>query len=159
FVLALLGTAVAGRRPACPLLTALALLAGLVAFYSLFVEDPWTGRRGHSWNVFKAVQWAFPLVVLLVATGADWLRRRTRAHWPVTLSAVMTLSLLPVHWTWGAFLGEAMTGLVGSAHPLAEVAVLKRRFRNLPSGELVLLGRPASNSPWLAAYTALFAYP
>jgi hypothetical protein len=158
-LLALLGTAVAGRRPAWPLLTALALLAGLVAFYSLFVADPWTGRRGHSWNVFKAVQWAFPLVVLLVATGADWLRRKVLSHWPVTFSAVVTLSVLPVHWTWGAFLGEAMTGLIGSEHPLAEVAGVKSSFRDLPGGELVLLGRPASNSPWLAAYTALFAYP
>lgn len=29
----------------------------------------------------------------------------------------------------------------------------------MPAGRLVLLGRPASLSPWLAIYTALLAYP
>jgi hypothetical protein len=159
FLLALMGIAVATRRSARPLLAASALLAGLGAYFSLFVADPWTGRRGHSWDVFKIVQWAFPLLVLFMAAGVGWLRRTLRSPWPVAVAALLTLFMLPVHWTWGAFRAETMTGLVGSEHPLAEVAVLKRRFGDLPDGDLLLLGRPASISPWLGAFTALFAYP
>jgi hypothetical protein len=159
FLLVVLGIAVATRPSARPLLAALALLAGLGAYFALFVADPWTGRRGHSWNVFKIVQWAFPLVVLFMAAGAGWLRRTLRSPWPVAVAAVLTLSVLPAHWTWSALLGEAMPALVGSEHPLAEVAVIKRRFRDVPGGGLLLMGRPASSSPWLCVFTVLVAYP
>ena len=162
-----LGLAVVGlyetwRRPRTRGVAAvLSLLAVAIGYYALLVRDPWSGRVGHTWNVFKLMQWAFPLVFLLQVAA---LQRLPPARTPgrrLALAAVLLapLSLLGVHWAWGEALGRDMQDVFRTERPLAELPALKRRFQELPPGTLLVVGRPVSAHRWLGPYTALLAYP
>ena len=75
------------------------------------VKDPWSGERGHTWNLFKLAQWGWPFALLLAVLAVRRLapQRPRLAH----RRARRSLSLLPasqvgVHWPWSRRLGEAM---------------------------------------------------
>jgi hypothetical protein len=158
--LAVLGLAQATRRSrSAPLLAVLVILVALVGYYALVARDPWSGETGHTWSLFKAVQWAFPLIFLLQLAGAARLARGPGGRAVLLLLVVAPLSLSAMHWAWGEELGFRMRGLIRATEPLLELPRVKRAFESLPPGTLLLLGRPANQSVWLAAYAALLAYP
>jgi hypothetical protein len=160
-----LGLAVAGlfqawRKPRAGVLAAAVLpLAGGLAYYGLWARDPWTGLVGHTWNVFKLMQWAFPFVLLFqVAALHRLLRHRAPRLAPALLLAV-PLSSLWVHGAWSESLGLSMREIVRAERPLVEAGAIQRRIRDLLPGTLLVVGRPVSAHRWLAPYTALLAYP
>ena len=160
--LALVGLYETWRRPRTRGVAAVAsLLVVAIGYYALFVRDPWSGRIGHTWNVLKLMQWAFPLVFLLqVAALQRLLRPRTRGRrLALATGFLVPLSLLGVHWAWSESLGRDMRDVIRTDRPLAELPALKRRFQELPAGTLLLVGRPVSAHRWLGPYTALLAYP
>jgi hypothetical protein len=158
--LAALGLTQATRRPrSAPLLAVLAILGALVGYYALVARDPWSGQTGHTWSVFKAVQWAFPLTFLLQVAGAARLARWPGGRAVVLVLAVAPLSLSTTHWAWGEELGLRMRQVILAKQPLPELPRVKRAFDSLPPGTLLFLGWPASQSVWLAPYAALLAYP
>jgi hypothetical protein len=124
------------------------------------VNDPWKQTRGHTWNVFKLSQWAFPVFLLMAATGLEVVvrRLRTRRLW-YGAALVLPLSLVGVHWEWSGRLGLTMREILPGEAPLATLTVIKQRIQGLPPGTLLVVGRPANANRWLAAYTALLAYP
>jgi len=146
----------ASRRSARGLLAVLVVLAGLVVWYA--GSDPWTGRNASTWSVFKAVKWSYPLLLLLQVAGAARVCRRLGRGGAACLLAVVLL-LASVQLPWARGVGLTMREAVPTATPLRDAARIRERFRALPAAPVVLLGRPASLSPWLAVYTALFAYP
>src|SRR6266542_4094043 len=137
------------------------LLAAALGYYALAARDPWSDQVGHTWNVFKLMQWAFPLVFLLqVAALRHLLRPLASARRPVlALLLAAPLGLLGVQWAWSESLGRSMRDIVRTDRPLADLRALQRRFRALPPGMLLVVGRPVSAHRWLAAYSALLAYP
>ena len=156
FLAAVGSIAVASRRSARGLLAVLVVLAGLVVWYA--GSDPWTGRNASTWSVFKAVKWSYPLLLLLQVAGAARVCRRLGRGGAACLLAVVLL-LASVQIPWARGVGLTMREAVPTATPLGDAARIRERFRALPAAPVVLLGRPASLSPWLAVYTALFAYP
>jgi hypothetical protein len=160
--LTVLGLYGAWRRPrARGLAAVVTLLAAALGYYALAARDPWSDQVGHTWNVFKLMQWAFPLVFLLqVAALRHLLRPLASARRPVlALLLAAPLGLLGVQWAWSESLGRSMRDIVRTDRPLADLRALQRRFRALPPGMLLVVGRPVSAHRWLAAYTALLAYP
>ena len=158
-LLAALGLAQLSRRRNASVLVVVAILGALAGYQALVARDPWSGHAGHTWNVFKAVQWAFPLTLLLQATGAARLAQRRRARAVLPLLAVVVFYLSIGHWAWGERLGRRMRSVILEEQPLRELSGVRRRLQSLPAGPLLLLGRPATVSEWLAPYTALLAYP
>ncbi len=160
--LTVLGLYGAWRRPrARGLAAVVTLLAAALGYYALAARDPWSDQVGHTWNVFKLMQWAFPLVFLLqVAALRHLLRPLASARRPVlALLLAAPLGLLGVQWAWSESLGRSMRDIVRTDRPLADLRALQRRFRALPPGMLLVVGRPVSAHRWLAAYSALLAYP
>ncbi|HKC11789.1 MAG TPA: hypothetical protein VKI41_07125, partial [Vicinamibacteria bacterium] len=149
-----------GRQPRARVLAAAVIsLAGALVYYGLLAHDPWTGLVGHTWNVFKLMQWAFPFVLLLqVAALRHFLRPRVPRFVPALLLAV-PLSSLWVQGAWSDSLGLSMREIIRAQRPLAEAAAVQRRIRDLPPGTLVVVGRPVTAHRWLAPYSALLAYP
>lgn len=158
-LLTIAGTRAALARPSSRgLLAAFLVFAALVIWYAGFVADPWTGRRGHTWSLFKAVQWSYPFLLLLQAAGAARVPPRLRPA--LTTIVVATLLVLSsVQPSWARRFGFTMRDAVLTESPLRDAARIRERFRSLPAGRLVLLGRPGSLSPLLAMSTALQAYP
>jgi hypothetical protein len=158
-LLAGLGLAQASRRRHVSLLAVAAILASLVGYQAIVARDPWSGHTGHTWNVFKAVQWAFPVTLLLQVAGAARL-----ARWPGGRAILLGLPVLlsfhsAVHWRWSEALGRRMRNVIMAEQPLRALPGIQRRLASLPPGTLLLLGRPARASAWLAPYAALLAYP
>ena len=137
------------------------LLAASIGYDALFVRDPWTGTIGHTWSVFKLSQWAYPVVFLLQVGGLNRLQRSlaTARAFVLPLLAALPLSLLAVQWTWSDSLGRSLRDVLPGERPLEELPDLKRRIQDLPTGTLLVVGRPASRHRWLAAHVALLAYP
>jgi hypothetical protein len=158
-LLVIVGTiAVLAQPSSRGLLAAFLVFAGLVIWYAGFVADPWTGRRGHTWSLFKAVQWSYPFLLLLQAAGAARVHRRLRpALTAVVVATLLVLSSVQV--SWARRFGLTMRNAILSESPLRDAARIRERFRSMPPGRLVLLGRPGSLSPWLAMFTVLQAYP
>jgi hypothetical protein len=144
-------------RRARGLLAALGVLAGLAAWNAFFARDPWTSARGHSWNLFKAAQWAFPLLLLAQAAGLAWLRRRARGIEVVFVAGAFALT--PAHVPWSIELGRGLTGIVDGERPLRAVDGIVRGFRALPTGRLLLIGLPGAASAFRGGYAALLAWP
>jgi hypothetical protein len=138
----------------------LGVLSGAAAYYSLVARDPWTGLTGHTWSLFKLLQWWFPFVVALQAGGLASLERPRHVRWPLApLAALLILALLPAHWTWSDELGSSFRRLFPAPRPIDALAPLQRRLRELPGGPLLVLNRPGDDDAWLGVYAALLAWP
>lgn len=159
--LAALGFAKLWKTPRTgPLFAVLATLGGLFLYYRLVAVDPWTNEPGHSWNLFRLAQWAYPLTLVGQVAGLYHLRR----SWPAATRALGVLVVLPalllaIHWGWSRPLGLGMRRIIASETPLADLPKLRRAFADLPSGTLLLVGRAANRHLWLGAYASLLAYP
>lgn len=158
--LALLGAARFFRSPRLRVwLVAYLVLAGALAYYTLFVADPWTGQTGHTWNAFKLLQWSYPLVFLLACGGllslpGRWRRRAT------TLSLLLAIALAPQQAVWlRADRTTSLAVVTRTRRPLDRVPALRQGLRGLPPGRIVLLGRAPGRRVWYLEYLALLAYP
>ena len=148
-----------GRTRGLAAVASLLLLA--LGHYALIAHDPWTNEIGHTWSIFKLLQWAFPVVFLLGVMGLRRLTRRGHGARRVVpaLAWALPFTLLSVHWVWSAKLGLTMREILPLERPLEELPALKRRIQGLPAGTLLVVGRPANRHRWLGATTALLAYP
>ena len=87
--------------------------------FAIFL-DPWTGELGHSWNLFRWSQWAYPFVLVLQVAGL----LRLRALLPVAFARASLVGLLAVacalagmHWGWSRPLGLSMRRVIASETP------------------------------------------
>ena len=142
----------------------LAAAAGLVAlgalYFALAVKDPWSGERGHTWNLFKLAQWGWPFSCLLAALAVRSLVPR-RPPWRIValaLAALLPASQVCAHWSWSTRLGEAMREVLPGT-TLQQLPALKERIQQLPPGTLLVVGRPANAHRWLGTAVSLIAYP
>ena len=160
-VLVLAGAWHAARHPRTrPLAATAGLLALGAAYFALAVRDPWSSQLGHTWNLFKLCQWGWPFVLLLGALAVKRLARR-RAAWraaALALTLLIPASQAGVHWPWGERFAAAMREMLPGAR-LDDVAELRQRLQGLPSGTLLLVGRPVNAHRWLATAVLLMAYP
>jgi hypothetical protein len=157
-LLALVGGAVLWRHPrGRGVLAVTAISVALVLAYAWLGRDPWTSERGHTWLVFKAVQWTFPLALLLQAAGLGWLRRHRVDVAPVALAAATAMA--PAHLPWSRELGHGLDDILQGERPLERLDRVLDGLRTLPPGRLVLLGLPERMSPFRAKYAALFVWP
>src|SRR4029453_16680439 len=108
----------AARRPRTrPLAAAAALVALAALYFALAVKDPWSGERGHTWNLFKLAQWGWPFALLLGALAARRLAPRRPAWRAAGLALALAVpgSQVVVHWPWADRLGEAMREILPGA--------------------------------------------
>jgi hypothetical protein len=142
-------------------LGALALLVAALAYFALVAKDPWTHATGHTWSVFKLIQWGYPLVLLAEVSGLAWLLGRAKGNERAGLLAagLLALAWLPSYWSWSGDLGRSLQRLFGSPRPLDTLRAAKEELRTLPGGPLLVVNRPADVDPWLGIYGALLAYP
>src|SRR4029453_6627503 len=151
----------AARRPPTPPLAAAAGLLALAAVYfALAVKDPWSGERGHTWNLFKLAQWGLPFAYLLALLPAGRLAPQTASGGAVAaaLPALLPASQIGVHWPWSSRFGEAMREILPGA-TLEQLPALKQRIQDLPPGTLLVVGRPVNAHRWLGTAVSLLAYP
>jgi hypothetical protein len=139
-----LGTAVLLRRFRARLtwVAASLLFVAVAAYYGWCVRDPWSGLRGHSWNLFKLAQWSYPLALVPLAASLgivrSWSRRRRprRAALAVALAACLPLALA-VH----AVEADHRTGPIraetGSDRPFDELSALSKAVGRLVPGPVV----------------------
>lgn len=160
--LALCGIPRLWRRPrAGSMATVLALLFVSMAYYALVAKDPWSGGTGHTWSLFKLIQWAYPLILLLQVSGLAWLKHRVRVGERRVLgtAGVLALGFLPVHWAWSGELGQSLRRLLRAERPIEVLGPVKQRLLSLPGGPLFVVNRSADVDRWLGIYAALLAYP
>jgi hypothetical protein len=160
-VVALAGLWYAARRPRLrPLAATAGLVALAAAYFALAVKDPWSGRLGHTWNLFKLAQWGWPFVLLLAVLAVRHLAPR-KTPWRVAalgLAVALPASQVGVHWPWSTRFGEAMREMLPEA-TLRQLPALKQRIQELPTGTLLVVGRPVNAHRWLATAVSLLAYP
>jgi hypothetical protein len=150
------------RRPRTwTLLGALAYLVAAAFYYARCVRDPWSGQIGHTWNLFKLSQYAFPLLCAFLIFGFRRLHRRLPLPPGFARSGGLLLvsGMVAIHWAWSAEAGFSMQALVPAERPLEAVPELRRRLLALPEGTLFVLGRPAAQHACLGDTLALLAYP
>ncbi len=158
--LALLGAYRIAKAPRAGVLSASAFGIALgIAWFALVAHDPWTAERGHTWSVFKLVQWAYPLVLLAELQGLLALAAGRRLGRWIPWLAAAPLGLLPVHWALAGVLGGSLEAFAGGPRPLDEWPTLRRAFRELPSGTLLATDRIPDTSQQLPLYLGLLAYP
>jgi len=159
--LVLAGSWHAARRPRTrPLLAAAALISLGALYYAVLVADPWSGQRGHTWNLFKLAQWGWPFVLLLAVLAVRRLApaRRGPRLAALALAVVLPASQLGAHWPWSLRLAEAMREIVPGT-TLAGLGALRQQLGAQPPGTLLVVGRPVNANRWLATAIALLAYP
>ena len=160
-VLVLAGLGLAARRTRMrPLAAAAVVLLLGAGYFALLVKDPWSGERGHTWNLFKLAQWGWPFVLLLASLAVRRLAPR-RPPWrpaALALAAFLPASQVGVHWPWGDAFGEAMREILPGV-TLQQLPALKQRLQDLPLGTLLVIGRPANAHRWLGTAVSLLAWP
>jgi hypothetical protein len=158
--LALLGAWQMARRPrAGGLWASAAILTLAAAYWGLWVPDPWTGERGHTWNLFKLAQWAHPLLLIAGIHGLVTIAaQRPLGRW-IPWLVVVPIGLLPIHWGLAGGLGSPLEAFVGTARPLDQWPRLRRAFAGLPPGTLLAADRLRDSSQQLPTYLGLLAYP
>ena len=159
--LVLAGLWQAARRPRTRPLTAAAGLIALGALYfGLAVKDPWSGERGHTWNLFKLAQWGWPFALLLASLAVRRLAPRRPIGRPAALALAVLLpaSQAGVHWPWSDALGDAMREVLPGT-TLPQLPALKQRLQDLPPGTLLVVGRPVNAHRWLGTAVSLLAWP
>ena len=159
--LVLAGLGVAARRTRMrPLAAAAVVLLLGAGYFALLVKDPWSGERGHTWNLFKLAQWGWPIVLLLASLAVRRLAPR-RPPWrpaALALAAFLPASQVGVHWPWGDAFGEAMREILPGV-TLQQLPALKQRLQDLPPGTLLVMGRPANAHRWLGTAVSLLTWP
>ena len=161
-LLAIVGGLALRRRPRTwPLAAPVLALATGIGYYGMVARDPWIGQTGHSWNLFKLIQWVFPFLLLLSAAGLGLVARRarTRRWWLVAAFCLLPLSQGAIHWPWSESLGLSLREVIDAPRPLEALPGLRSQLQQLPPGTLLVMGRPASHNDWLAAALILLAYP
>jgi hypothetical protein len=162
FGLAVLGVIYCIRARQGALLLALGgLMALLAVYFAFFTKDPFTGRVGHTWNLFKLAQWAYPFVLILQVAGIYLLIQTAPSiGWIVlTLAALNVLMSLPQHWGWSVHVSNRMRQIILSDHPMTEIRQIKKRLLSLPEGTLHLVDTGAGPARDWAGYIALLAFP
>jgi hypothetical protein len=142
-----------------PLLGGLTVLAVAFVWYGLFTRDPWTAERGHSWNLFKLSQWSFAPVVLALVHGLVSLRRHPWGRWLGPALFLVPVTMAPVYWSFGGWLGAELETFVGSSRPLETWIHVRSRFLMSSAGRLLAADTPASTTPFLPTYLGLLTYP
>lgn len=159
--LALAGLALAVRRPRTrPLAAAAALILVAAGYYALAVKDPWSGKTGHTWNLFKLAQWIWPFALLLGALAARRASALAGRARPVAVALALALpaSQIGVHAPWSGRLAQMMRDVLPGLQ-FAQLDALKERVQGLPPGTLLVVGRPVSAHRWLSITAAILAYP
>jgi hypothetical protein len=158
--LALLGGYRIAKTPRAGGLCASALVLALgLGYYGLLAPDPWTGRPGHTWNLFKLAQWAYPLVLIAELQGLLTLAAHRRVGRVIPWLAVIPILLLPIQWGFAEVVGSSLESFVGAPRPLDHWPALRRAFRELPPGALLAADRLRDSSQQLPTYLGLLAYP
>ncbi|HEY6553755.1 MAG TPA: hypothetical protein VI669_10375 [Vicinamibacteria bacterium] len=130
-----------------------------IAYYALRVRDPWTGQWGHTWNVFKLVQWAYPFVLIVQLHGLVKLARHPAVGRVIPWLVLVPIGLLPIQWGLAGKLGKSFEAFVGAPRPLDRWLGLRRSFLELPPGTLLAADRIPDTSQHLPTYLGLLAYP
>jgi len=105
-------------RQALPLAACVGLLLAMGLYYAFVARDPWDGRMGHSWRVWKSSKWIFPLAAAVEAAGLGVLVRRARAPRLIpglAFGLALTLSL-PLHQQSAAIVRSNQLTLLGCEH-------------------------------------------
>jgi hypothetical protein len=159
-VLALIGAYRIAKTPRAGSLSAAALVLALgVAYFALWAHDPWTGERGHTWNLFKLAQWTYPLVLLAELHGLVVLAGRRSFARVIPCLAAIPLGALAIQWAGAGVLGGSLEAFVGAPRPLDGWPRLRRAFAELPPGALLVTDGIPDTSPHLPIYLGLLAYP
>jgi hypothetical protein len=150
---------VAKTTRAAGLWASLLVLALGIAYYALRVRDPWTGQWGHTWNVFKLVQWAYPFVLIVQLHGLVKLAGHPAVGRVIPWLVLVPIGLLPIQWGLAGKLGRSFETFVGATRPLDRWPGLRQSFRELPPGALLAADRIPDTSQHLPTYLGLLAYP
>jgi hypothetical protein len=142
-----------------PLLGCLTVLGLAFLWFGFVARDPWTGERGHSWNLFKLTQWSYAPVVLTLVQGALSLRRHQWGRWLGPALLFVPLALTPVYWSFGGRLGAEFEAFVGERRPLQAWDELRRRFLESAAVSYLAADSPRSTTPFLPTYVGLLTYP
>jgi len=151
--------AFSGSRAGKPLLAAWLALAGAFVWYALFVRDPWTGERGHTWNLFKLTGWAFPILALAALHGLATLRTQRWGRAVARALLVAVLGLLPVHVGFADRLGLDLEAFVGTKPALAGWERLRAAFLYEREAWYLAADTPGSSTRFLPTYLGLLTYP
>ena len=158
--LALFGGYRIARTPRAGGLSASALVLAVgIAYFALLAQDPWTGQLGHTWSLFKLVQWAYPLVLIAELHALLTLAAHRRVGRVIPWLAAIPLVLLPLHWGLAGVLDGSLEAFVGSPRPLDLWPKLRRAFSELPPGALLAADRLQDTTQQLPTHLGLLAYP
>jgi len=76
---------------------AIAVFVGMAVYFSLVATNPWTGRHGHTWDLYKVAQWSFPVVLAAQVAGLQMLSKRTNPRAVAAIAAAtVTIWALPL---------------------------------------------------------------
>ncbi|OWK46313.1 hypothetical protein [Fimbriiglobus ruber] len=122
-------------------LTALAAFAALTLYFKLYSLDPWTGRVGHTWHLYKIACWVYPLVAAVEAAGLGYLlggARRSRL-------AAVAVAVLAAAWAGPYHLKSAEWSAKCAAYyckteaPLRDARRLRRVLADEPGKQIYLM--------------------
>jgi hypothetical protein len=104
---------------------------GLACYFRLAVDDPWSHERGHTWNLFKACKWAYPLAAVLQIAGLrELLLRASRPGWILAALCLATATwALPQYHRSAQQSSAGLRHLARSETPLAEGRALLHALR------------------------------
>jgi hypothetical protein len=150
----------ARRQRSRPLAAAAAFVLVGAAYFAIAVNDPWSGRLGHTWNLFKLAQWLWPFALLLAALALRGFSPRpamARAAL-LGLAFAVPVSQIAAHWPWASRLAETLDEMLPGT-TLAALPVLRQRLQALPQGTLLVVGRPVNTHRWLGTAVSLLTWP
>jgi len=155
-VVCLLGVAwVVRNRRALPLVAAAVVLAGLAVYFRFGAHDPWTGRLGHSWSLFKLAKWSFTVVAPLQVAGATLLARRLprpRIAAVLVCAAVAAAAVIP-HLRAAHGILHIVRRTSGDRSTLPDLRRFCRRIDALAPRRLYLASEPTDSwDRWFPAY-------
>ncbi|OWK46314.1 hypothetical protein [Fimbriiglobus ruber] len=121
-------------------LTALAAFAALTLYFKLYSLDPWTGRVGHTWHLYKIACWVYPLVAAVEAAGLGYLVSGGRLRLvALVIAALAAVWAGPYHLRSSDWSAEQAKRYTKTEAPLRDARRLRRVLADEPGKQIYLM--------------------
>ena len=140
---------------------AILIFLAITFYFSHYVQDPFTGKIGHRWNLFKIAKWSFPLLLTIQFAGLSLFSRHARHGTMLCfLPALVALFVsFNFHRSHTVFSGSMSQKLFHSAEPLHEWQKLRVALAETGTTAIYLVQKGDAVSPELLLPYALYPMP
>jgi len=135
-----------------PILAASLVFSLLFLYFAFFKNDPWTKEMGHTWSLYKLVQWFYCVIFFLQVLTIDfWSRKVKRSgYWiPVSVLVLIGFFYIPRQFINAKEINQKYSAIFNSPYPIRDLTRLKSELNKIdPQNQKTLVIVTNNKDKW-----------